>query len=88
MYSAVVKNNRDNAHDIKFYVAFRPANSSLHNGSILMPGTGTFLLLAFASLVVVLLLVFLQLTRLGFVVRSTIPDRPGAACSSRQYRSL
>ena len=41
-----------------------------------MPGTGTFLLLAFASLVVVLLLVLLQLTRLGFVVRSTIPDRP------------
>jgi hypothetical protein len=41
-----------------------------------MPGTGTFLLLAFASLVVVLLLVTLQLTRLGFVVRSTIPDRP------------
>src|ERR1700693_2226119 len=47
-----------------------------HIGSILMPGTGTFLLLAFASLVVVLLLVLLQLTRLGFVVRSTIPDRP------------
>lgn len=34
------------------------------------------LLLAFASLVVVVLLVLLQLTRLGFVVRSTIPDRP------------
>src|SRR5246127_3317193 len=43
---------------------------------LLMPGTGTFLLLAFASLVVVLLLVLLQLTRLGFVVRSTIQDRP------------
>ena len=41
-----------------------------------MPGTGTFLLLAFASLVVIVLLVFLQLTRLGFLVRSTIPDRP------------
>ena len=41
-----------------------------------MPGTGTFLLLAFASLVVIVLLVFLQLTRLGFVVRSTIADRP------------
>ncbi len=41
-----------------------------------MPGTGTFLLLAFASLVVIVLLVLLQLTRLGFVVRSTIPDRP------------
>jgi hypothetical protein len=41
-----------------------------------MPGTGALLLLAFASLVVVLLLVLLQLTRLGFVVRSTIPDRP------------
>lgn len=41
-----------------------------------MPGTGTLLLLAFASLVVILLLVLLQLTRLGFLVRSTIPDRP------------
>lgn len=33
-------------------------------------------MLAFASLVVVVLLVLLQLTRLGFLVRSTIPDRP------------
>jgi len=41
-----------------------------------MPGTGTLLLLAFASMVVVVLLVSLQLTRLGFLVRSTIPDRP------------
>jgi hypothetical protein len=41
-----------------------------------MPGTGALLLLAFASLVVVLLLVLLQLTRLGFLVRATIPDRP------------
>ena len=41
-----------------------------------MPGTGALLLLAFASFVVVVLLVLLQLTRLGFLVRSTIPDRP------------
>lgn len=41
-----------------------------------MPGTGALLLLVFASLVVVVLLVVLQLTRLGFLVRSTIPDRP------------
>jgi hypothetical protein len=41
-----------------------------------MPGTGAVLLLVFASLVVVLLLVLLQLTRLGFIIRSTIPDRP------------
>jgi hypothetical protein len=41
-----------------------------------MPGSGALLLLAFASLVVIVLLVMLQLTRLGFVVRSTIPDRP------------
>jgi hypothetical protein len=41
-----------------------------------MPGTGAFLLLAFAGLVVIVLLVLLQLTRLGFLVRSTIPDRP------------
>jgi len=41
-----------------------------------MPRTGTLFPLAFASLVVVVLLVLLQLTRLGFLVRSTIPDRP------------
>jgi len=41
-----------------------------------IPGTGALILLAFASLVVIVLLVFLQLTRLGFIVRSTIPDRP------------
>jgi hypothetical protein len=41
-----------------------------------MPGTGALLLLVFASLVVVLLLVLLQLTRLGVIIRSTIPDRP------------
>jgi len=34
------------------------------------------LLLAFASLVVVVFLVLLQLTRLGYLIRSTIPDRP------------
>lgn len=33
-------------------------------------------MLAFASLVVVLLLVLLQLTRLGYLIRTTIPDRP------------
>lgn len=37
---------------------------------------GALLLLAFASLVVIVLLVLLQLTRLGFLIRSTIPDRP------------
>jgi hypothetical protein len=41
-----------------------------------IPGSGALILLAFASLVVVALLILLQLTRLGFVVRSTIPDRP------------
>ena len=41
-----------------------------------MPGTGALLLLAFASLVIVLFLVLLHLTRLGFVIRATIPDRP------------
>ncbi len=41
-----------------------------------MIGPGAFLLLAFAALVVAVLLVLLQLTRLGFIVRSTIPDRP------------
>jgi hypothetical protein len=33
-------------------------------------------LLAFAGTVIVLLLVLLHLTRIGFLVRSTIPDRP------------
>jgi hypothetical protein len=33
-------------------------------------------LLAFASLVAAVLLVLLQLTRLGYLVRATIPDRP------------
>jgi hypothetical protein len=41
-----------------------------------MPGTGALLLLAFASLVVAVLLVLLQLTRLGYLIRATIPDRP------------
>lgn len=41
-----------------------------------MLGTGALILLAFVSLVVVVLLVLLQLTRLGFLIRSTIPDRP------------
>lgn len=34
------------------------------------------MLLAFVSLVVIVLLVLLQLTRLGFLIRTTIPDRP------------
>ncbi len=41
-----------------------------------MLGTGTLILLGFASAVIALLLVLLYLTRLGFLVRSTIPDRP------------
>ena len=41
-----------------------------------MPGTGTLLLLGFATAVIAVLLVLLNLTRLGFLVRSTIPDRP------------
>jgi len=41
-----------------------------------MPGTGALFLLAFASVVVVVLLILLQLTRLGYLVRATIPDRP------------
>ncbi|HEX8812048.1 MAG TPA: hypothetical protein VF742_08660, partial [Terracidiphilus sp.] len=41
-----------------------------------MPGTGALILLVFVSLVVVVLLVVLQLTRLGYLIRTTIPDRP------------
>ncbi len=41
-----------------------------------MPGAGALLLLAFASVVMVVLLVLLQLTRLGYLIRTTIPDRP------------
>lgn len=43
---------------------------------LLMPGTGTLVLLAFVAAVITLLLVLLHLTRIGFLVRSTIPDRP------------
>jgi hypothetical protein len=41
-----------------------------------MHETGALLLLAFATLVVIVLLVLLQLTRLGYVIHATIPDRP------------
>ncbi len=41
-----------------------------------MPQTGSFLLLIFVILVVALLLVVLQLTRLGYLVRTSLPDRP------------
>ncbi|MGA2207207.1 MAG: hypothetical protein ABSG10_10820 [Terracidiphilus sp.] len=41
-----------------------------------MPESGASFLLAFVGLVVVVLLVLLQLTRLGYLVRATIPDRP------------
>ena len=41
-----------------------------------MLGTGALLLLAFASLVAIVLLILLQLTRLVYLVRTTIPDRP------------
>ena len=37
---------------------------------------GAPFLLAFVGLVVVVLLVLLQLTRLGYLIRTTIPDRP------------
>jgi hypothetical protein len=58
----------------RFHAGNSPVNDSI--GDMPVPGTGALILLAFASLVVILLLVLLQLTRLGFVVRSTIPDRP------------
>jgi hypothetical protein len=41
-----------------------------------MTDHGALILLAFASLVIAVLLVLLQLTRFGFLVRATIPDRP------------
>ena len=41
-----------------------------------MPQTGTLILLLFILLVAALLLVVLQLTRLGYLVRTSIPDRP------------
>jgi hypothetical protein len=41
-----------------------------------MHATGALLLLAFAILVAAILLVLLQLTRFGLLIRSTIPDRP------------
>ena len=41
-----------------------------------MIGTGALLLLAFSAIVVAVLLLLLHLTRLGLLIRSTIPDRP------------
>jgi hypothetical protein len=41
-----------------------------------MPQTGTLVLLVFVLLVAAVLLVVLQLTRLGYLVRTSIPDRP------------
>ena len=41
-----------------------------------MPQTGTLVLLLFILLVAAVLLVVLQLTRLGYLVRTSIPDRP------------
>ena len=41
-----------------------------------MPETGAGFLLAFIGFVVAVLLVLLQLTRLGYLIRATIPDRP------------
>ena len=41
-----------------------------------MPQTGTLVLLIFILLVAAVLLVVLQLTRLGYLVRTSIPDRP------------
>jgi hypothetical protein len=41
-----------------------------------MHESGASFLLAFIGLVVVVLLVLLQLTRLGYLIRATIPDRP------------
>ncbi len=41
-----------------------------------MPGIGALYLLLFIGLVVAVLLVLLELTRLGYLIRATIPDRP------------
>ncbi len=41
-----------------------------------MPQTGTIVLLVFVFLIATVLLVVLQLTRLGYLVRTSIPDRP------------
>ncbi len=41
-----------------------------------MPDGGASYLLLFIALVVALLLLLLQLTRLGYLIRATIPDRP------------
>ena len=41
-----------------------------------MPESGATSLLVFVGLVVAVLLVLLQLTRLGLLIRATIPDRP------------
>jgi hypothetical protein len=55
------------------FLARKPACKCFNKS---MPETGALLLLAFAGLVAALLLVLLQLTRLGYLIRTTIPDRP------------
>jgi hypothetical protein len=41
-----------------------------------MPQTGVIILLVFVLMIAAVLLVVLQLTRLGYLVRTSIPDRP------------
>src|SRR5580658_8941747 len=41
-----------------------------------MPSTGGFILLGFSVLVIAALLILLELTHLGYLVHSTIADRP------------
>jgi hypothetical protein len=41
-----------------------------------MPDRGAFFLLLFVGLVFAVLLLLLQLTRLGYLIRATLPDRP------------
>jgi hypothetical protein len=43
-------------------------------------------LLAFVGLVVIVLLVLLQLTRLGYLIRATFPTGRGSACLLRRFR--
>ena len=78
VYRAAVKENRDRLRtgQERDGEAFRIGKGARWSGSIRYAGERRLFLLAFVGLVVIVLLVLLQLTRLGFLIRATIPDRP------------
>jgi hypothetical protein len=81
--NAQPKNQRKIVPEVFFNISLLPFKIRIpllgrgRSASIgIMPGTGALYLLVFASLVAVVLLVLLHLTRIGYLVRATIQDRP------------